>query len=100
MNVNSFTFFLRERSCFQLTIHHWPILLSWPIPSCVTLAVVKFVSEYLIVWPRVIFRTQHTQSKIIFVGPGGDPGSTGGGRCKHEGLHRDCNAQRRDFIYD
>jgi hypothetical protein len=34
--------------------------------SCVNLAVGKFVSEYPIVWPRVIFRTQHTQSKIIF----------------------------------
>jgi len=33
--------------------------------SCEYLAVVKFVSKYPIEWPRVIFHTQHTQSKII-----------------------------------
>ncbi len=68
--------------------------------NCMFLAVVKFISEYPIVWPRVIFHTQRTQSKIIFAGPRGDPGSAGGGRRKHEGLHGDCNTWRRDFIYD
>jgi len=68
--------------------------------NCVFLAVVKFVSEYPIVWPRVIFRTQHTQLKIIFAGPRGDPRSVGGGRRKREGLCGDCNAWRCNFIYD
>src|SRR6266851_2307805 len=52
--------------------------------NCMFLAVVKFVSKYPIVWPRVIFHTQRTQLKIIFAGPGGNPRSAGGGRCKHE----------------